>query len=132
MSFKAMQPAERSEACLKCHEEDPCAAGARYRFSKHAHCGVSCTDCHTSHYNVPAGTPPTTEPGTGALDLPGQSLRRLLATLLMAELNVDYVYPIVGRSESGPVLALHVQELEAAAHALKDHGFKLLDQDSLG
>ena len=67
-----------------------------------------------------------------AVCLPGQSLRRLLATLLMAELNVDYVYPIVGRSESGPVLALHVQELEAAAHALKDHGFKLLDQDTLG
>ena len=66
LSFKTLSPAESSELCLKCHEEDNCASGSRYRYSKHAHCSVSCTDCHSSHYNVPPGTPATTEPGATA------------------------------------------------------------------
>ena len=61
LSFKTLSAAEKAELCLKCHEEDRCAAGARYRYSKHAHCGVACTDCHTGHYNVPEGTPATSE-----------------------------------------------------------------------
>jgi DmsE family decaheme c-type cytochrome len=32
----------------------------------HAHSGVSCTDCHKGHYNVPPGTPATTAPGGAA------------------------------------------------------------------
>ena len=70
-NFKTARPAERSEVCLKCHEESQCDPGAKFRFSKHAHCGVSCTDCHTSHYNVPRGTPATTEPGGVAVDATG-------------------------------------------------------------
>lgn len=59
LSFKRLSPAERSEICLKCHQEDQCAPGSRWRTSVHAHHGVSCSDCHTSHYNVPPNTPPT-------------------------------------------------------------------------
>ena len=59
ISFKSLKAAERSEMCLTCHEQDACSPGATWRTSPHAHRGVSCTDCHTSHYNVPAGTPPT-------------------------------------------------------------------------
>ena len=59
LSFKKMNPAERSEACMKCHEQDSCAPGTKWRTSAHAHAGVSCTDCHKSHYNVPPGTPAT-------------------------------------------------------------------------
>ena len=64
LSFKTLLPAEKSELCLKCHEEDQCAPGAQWRCSKHAHCNIACTDCHTSHYGVPPGTPSTTEPNT--------------------------------------------------------------------
>ncbi len=73
LSFRegGMPPAAKSEVCLKCHEEDPCAAGARYRSSRHAYCGVACTDCHTAHYNVPPGTPATTEAGQAAIDAEG-------------------------------------------------------------
>jgi len=67
LSFKTMLPAERSEVCLKCHEENACAPGARWRYSAHAHGGVSCTDCHRAHYNVPPGTPATKEPDESAL-----------------------------------------------------------------
>ena len=67
----SMSAAQRSEVCIKCHEENACAPGTQFRYSKHAACGVACTDCHTGHYNVPAGTPPTTEPDETYLDRKG-------------------------------------------------------------
>jgi len=60
LSFKTMLPAQRSEACLKCHEKDRCAPASSWRRSAHAHHGVTCTNCHRNHYNVPPGTPATT------------------------------------------------------------------------
>jgi DmsE family decaheme c-type cytochrome len=62
LSFKTMAPAERSEVCLQCHEEYCCSPGAQWRTSKHGCAGLSCTDCHDGHYNVPPGTPATTDP----------------------------------------------------------------------
>ena len=55
-SFKQMKPAERSETCLQCHEDNSCQPGKEWRISAHANAGVSCTDCHTGHYTVPPGT----------------------------------------------------------------------------
>jgi hypothetical protein len=60
LSFKNLSPPQRSEICMQCHQEDQCAPGTRWRTSVHAHKGVACTDCHTSHYNVPPGTSTTT------------------------------------------------------------------------
>ncbi len=57
--FKDLEPAARSEICLKCHESNQCEPGAPWRTSVHAHKGVACNDCHNPHYNVPEGTPPT-------------------------------------------------------------------------
>ena len=54
-SFKRMSPAERSETCLQCHEENSCDPGSSWRSSAHANAGVACTDCHTGHYNVLPG-----------------------------------------------------------------------------
>jgi DmsE family decaheme c-type cytochrome len=59
LSFKRMTSPERSETCLQCHEQDGCEPGGSWRVSAHANGGVSCTDCHTAHYNVPPGTPTT-------------------------------------------------------------------------
>ena len=58
LSLKTLPPAQRSEVCLKCHEQ-PHEPGERWRTSVHAHKDVTCTDCHKGHYNVPAGTPAT-------------------------------------------------------------------------
>ena len=74
-SFKTGNAAVRAEACLRCHEENGCAAGARWRVSKHAHCGVTCVDCHRGHYNVAPGTPATTEPGQTAATSPDPSFQ---------------------------------------------------------
>jgi DmsE family decaheme c-type cytochrome len=66
LSFKKLPAAEAAELCLQCHEENACAPGALWRTSVHAHNCVTCTNCHTGHYNVPPGTPATTEPGEEA------------------------------------------------------------------
>lgn len=58
LSFKTMTPEQRSEMCLKCHENAH-GPGTEWRRSVHAHEGVACTDCHRAHYDVPAGTPAT-------------------------------------------------------------------------
>jgi DmsE family decaheme c-type cytochrome len=58
LNFKKLPKAQASEICLKCHEQTQCEPNARWRNSVHAHQGVSCTDCHSAHYNVPAGTQP--------------------------------------------------------------------------
>jgi DmsE family decaheme c-type cytochrome len=54
-----MTPAESSETCLQCHDQNNCQPGQAWRVGAHANAGVSCTDCHTGHYNVPPGTKPT-------------------------------------------------------------------------
>lgn len=70
-NFKTMPPAQAAEVCLKCHEQNACSPGAQWRTSKHAHSNMSCNSCHTSHYNLPPGTPPTTEPGAEARNAQG-------------------------------------------------------------
>lgn len=60
LNFKKMSPAQSSEACMKCHEQNACSPGSQWRTSKHAHANLSCISCHTAHYNVPPGTPATT------------------------------------------------------------------------
>ena len=77
-SFKTGDPLARAEACLRCHEENNCAAGSRWRCSKHAACKVTCVDCHRGHYNVPPGTPATTQPGETAVAQPGDAVVRRL------------------------------------------------------
>ena len=62
-----MNPAGRSEVCLKCHENGqpgqkvPCVEGSAWRTSAHFHEGAACTDCHRAHYLVPPGTPSVQE-----------------------------------------------------------------------
>jgi len=68
LNFKTLSAPERAEICLKCHEQDACSPGTEWRSSPHAAHGVSCTDCHTSHYNVPPGTPITTVAQAGQPD----------------------------------------------------------------
>jgi DmsE family decaheme c-type cytochrome len=73
-SFKCGDPIARAEACLRCHENNACTEGARWRTSKHASCGVTCVNCHRGHYDVPPGTPPTTDGGAATLRTNGQPI----------------------------------------------------------
>lgn len=86
LSFKKLVGPERSEVCLKCHEQDACSPGGQWRTSPHAAHGVSCTDCHTSHYNVPPGTPVNT---TAQNDQADSGIRLTNLQVVAGEAPVD-------------------------------------------
>lgn len=81
LSFKKLKRAERAEICLTCHEQNACTPGAPWRTSAHAHHGVTCTDCHTNHYNVPPGTPVNTVDLAAQQRYQGRNWATLLAGL---------------------------------------------------
>ena len=61
----------------------------------------------------------------------GIGIRKLLSALLMAEVNIHYVYSLMVQSGSHPVLALHVDDARAAEKVLRDQGLELVGQDEL-
>ena len=55
-------------------------------------------------------------------------LARMLASLLAAEVNIFFSYPLLTRPNGRAALALHVEDHECAASVLAGDGFKLLSQ----
>lgn len=59
------------------------------------------------------------------------AIRRVLSALLLAELNVHYVYSLIPSSAHRPILALHVEDHDAAAFILGEKNLDLVGQDEL-
>lgn len=59
------------------------------------------------------------------------SPKRILAALLMAELNVHYMYSLIVRTNNHPVLVLHVDDIPTATQVLQNHGLNLVGQDEV-
>lgn len=55
-------------------------------------------------------------------------LSKLLASLLAAEVNIFFSYPLLTRPNRRAALALHVEDHECAASVLAGDGFALLSQ----
>ncbi len=55
-------------------------------------------------------------------------LPKLLAALLMAEVNLHFTYPLLTRPHGMAAIALHVDDAECATSVLQGQGFKLLSQ----
>jgi hypothetical protein len=55
-------------------------------------------------------------------------LKAVLAALLEAEVDTHYVYSFLKRPAGKPALALSVDDVEIAAQALNNRGFKVLSQ----
>jgi hypothetical protein len=55
-------------------------------------------------------------------------LAKLLAALLMAEVNVHFTYPLLTHPRGFAALALHVDDTDCATSVLLGEGFKLLSQ----
>ena len=55
-------------------------------------------------------------------------LAGLLASLLAAEVNIYFSYPLLTRPNHRAALALHVEDHECAVSVLSGDGFKLLSQ----
>jgi hypothetical protein len=58
-------------------------------------------------------------------------LSKLLAALLMAEVNVHFTYPLLTRPRGYAGIALHVDDAECASSVLLGEGFKLLSQTDI-
>ena len=58
-------------------------------------------------------------------------LAKLLAALLMAEVNVHFTYPLLTRPRGFAALAIHVDDAECASSVLLGEGFKLLSQSDI-
>ncbi len=58
-------------------------------------------------------------------------LSKLLAALLMAEVNVHFSYPLLTRPHGYAALAVHVDDAECASSVLQGQGFKLLSQEDI-
>ncbi len=55
-------------------------------------------------------------------------LRRVLAALLEAEVNIHYAYPFIFRPLERSALAINADDGDVAEHALVHHGFRVLSQ----
>jgi hypothetical protein len=63
-----------------------------------------------------------------------ESSRRLtecLSSLLAAELNIEFCYPLLVRPGLYPLLALHCDDTDIASTALHNAGFRVLGQNDL-
>ena len=58
-------------------------------------------------------------------------VKKLLSALLLAEVNVHYVYSLIPQCEQRPVLALHVDDIPTAITVLRNHGLTLVGQDEI-
>jgi hypothetical protein len=58
-------------------------------------------------------------------------LAKLLAALLMAEVNVHFTYPLLTRPHGLAALALHVDDTDCASSVLMGEGFKILSQSDI-
>ena len=69
-----------------------------------------------------------------AVELPierGIGLHRILSALLMAEVNVHYIYSLIVQSNGRPVVAFHVDAMDTASQVLKQQGLILVGQDQI-
>jgi hypothetical protein len=76
---------------------------------------------------------PVTESDLLVVQLPDgpQPLLQICKALLMAELNVHYAYPLLVGPQGNAALALHVEDIETAAHILQGQGFTLFTENDL-
>lgn len=58
-------------------------------------------------------------------------IRKILAALLLAEVNVQYVYSLIVQADHRPVLALHVDDIPTAILVLRNHGLTVIGQDEI-
>jgi hypothetical protein len=69
-----------------------------------------------------------------AVEIPierGIGLPRILSALLMAEVNVHYIYSLIVQANAHPVVAFHVDALDTAHQVLKQQGLILVSQDQI-
>ena len=69
-----------------------------------------------------------------AVEVPNEraGLRMICRSLIQAEINIHYAYPMLTRPHGFGVFIVHVDENNTARELLMKDGFKLLDESDLG
>lgn len=60
-----------------------------------------------------------------------QPFLSVCSSLLQAELNVNYMYPLLFRRAGHGAIAIHTDDQDASARVLTDKGFTLIGEDDL-
>jgi len=71
---------------------------------------------------------PFTESSLVVVEVHSTELNRLMAALLEAELNINYLYSFIPQPEGKPLLGLSMEDNETAEQALRRHQFRTLKQ----
>jgi hypothetical protein len=74
---------------------------------------------------------PFTESNLVAVEVNSAELGRLMAALLEAELNINYLYSFIPHLQGKSVVGLSMEDNEIAEQALKRHQFKVLRQTDI-
>lgn len=74
---------------------------------------------------------PVTESDLLVVQLPDgrQPLLQICKALLAAEIGIHYAYPLLTGVTGNAALAIHVEDIETAAHNLQQRGFTLLSEN---
>ena len=71
---------------------------------------------------------PFTESSLVVVEVNPTELNRLMAALLEAELNINYLYSLLPHPQGKPVLGLSMEDNETGEQALRRHQFRTLKQ----
>ena len=74
---------------------------------------------------------PFTESRLVAVEVLPTDMNKLMAALLEAELNVNYLYSFITQPQDKPVIGLSSEDNETAEQALRRHQFRMLRQADL-
>jgi len=74
---------------------------------------------------------PFTESNLVVVEVNPADLNRLMAALLEAELNINYLYSFIPQPQGKPVLGLSMEDNDTAEQALRRHQFRTLKQSDI-
>ena len=74
---------------------------------------------------------PFTESKLVAVEVTTEGLNRLMAALLEAELNINYLYSFIPHPEGKSIIGLSMEDNETAEQALRRHLFRTLGQTDI-
>jgi hypothetical protein len=57
--------------------------------------------------------------------------RQVLSTLLLAEVNISYLYTLIVQPNNRPIIVLHVDDAKTAVQVLQNHNLQLMGQDEI-
>jgi hypothetical protein len=74
---------------------------------------------------------PFTESSLVAVEVDSTELSRLMAVMLEAELNINYLYSFIPHPRGKPILGLSMEDNEVAEQALRRNQFHTLRQEDI-